>query len=168
MIRVRHPIAACALSLLLPAAVLAQTPAQEGATPAERARDIATQPVRDVGLQRGEIPPVLERAAAHPYDLAGVGTCARLAAAVIALNDVLGPDFDAPPEPEGNEGGRIAAAGGRALVNSVIPFRGLVRELSGAASADRQLQAAVNAGIARRGFLRGVHRSRGCRTSLAP
>lgn len=168
MHRVRRSIAVYALALILPAAVLAQTPAQESGTTAERARDIATQPVRDVGLRRDEIPPVLERATIDPYSLSGVGTCARLAAAVIELNAVLGADFDAPPEPEGNEGGRIAAAGGRALVNSVIPFRGLVRELSGAASADRQLQAAVNAGIARRGFLRGVHRSRGCRTSLAP
>lgn len=167
MRRVRHPIAACAIGLLLPAAAIAQTPAQEGGTPAERARDIATQPARDVGLQRGEIPPVLQRAVADPYSLDGVGTCARLAAAVIELNAVLGPDFDAPPEESGSEGGRIAEAGGRALVNSVIPFRGLVRELSGAASADRELRAAVNAGVARRGFLRGVHRSRGCRTALA-
>lgn len=168
MYRARHAIATCWIGLILPAAALAQTPTRESGTTAERARDIATQPVRDVGLQRGEIPPVLERAIADPYSLAGVGTCTRIAAAVIELNAVLGADFDAPPEPEGNEGSQIAAAGGRALVNSVIPFRGLVRELSGAASADRQLQAAVNAGIARRGFLRGVHRSRGCRTSLAP
>jgi hypothetical protein len=49
------------------------------------------------------------------------------------------------------------------VVNSIIPFRGVVRELSGSAEADRRLQAATDAGIARRGFLRGVQRIRGCR-----
>jgi len=161
MNRVRHPIAAVAIALLLPGSVVAQTPAQQGST-VDRARDIATQPVRDVGLQRGEIPYILRRAAADPYSLDGVGTCARLSAAVIELDAVLGADFDAPSEPEGSQTGRVAEAGGRTIVNSVVPFRGLVRELSGAASADRQLQAAVNAGIARRGFLRGLERGRSC------
>ena len=54
--------------------------------------------------------------------------------------------------------------GGRALVNSVIPFRGVVREVTGAAPAERQYNAAVDAGLARRGFLRGVHQTRKCKT----
>jgi hypothetical protein len=38
----------------------------------------------------------------------------------------------------------------------------VVREISGAAAADRELAAATQAGFARRGFLRGVHQTRGC------
>lgn len=166
MHRVHLSILACAMALLPTAVSMAQTPSQQSNT-VDRARDIATQPVRDIGLQRGEVPPVLARAAAHPYSLDGLGTCARLAAATTELDSVLGADFDAPPEREGNQTGRIAEAGGRTIVNSVVPFRGLVRELSGAASADRQLQAAVDAGIARRGFLRGVQQGRGCRSASA-
>ena len=52
------------------------------------------------------------------------------------------------------------------MVNSLIPFRGVVREVSGAAAADRRLTAATQAGFARRGFLRGVHQTRGCRDAL--
>jgi len=53
------------------------------------------------------------------------------------------------------------------VVNSLIPLRGLVREVSGAAPADRRLEAAIDAGLARRGYLRGLAVSRGCRLPAA-
>ena len=58
----------------------------------------------------------------------------------------------------------MSKAGGTALVDSIIPFRGLVREVSGAASSERRVQIATYAGVARRGFLHGMYRARGCRT----
>ena len=70
---------------------------------------------------------------------------------------------------EGAGGGladNLAEAGGKTVVNAIIPFRGLVRELTGAAPADRRLNAALDAGYARRGFLRGVHAKQGCRTTF--
>jgi hypothetical protein len=143
---------------------IAQTPGNE--TTRDRARQIATQPVRDVGLQRTTIPPVLERIGSDPYSLAGSWTCARLSAAVAELNAVLGPDYGMPPAPRPGRREQAAEAGGRALVDSAIPFRGVVREISGAAGAERRLQAATDAGIARRGFLRGLHRARGCATGF--
>jgi hypothetical protein len=150
-------LAACA------SAAFAQSP-REGGTAGERAGQIVTEPARDVGLQRTQIPSTLERAAVDPYSLAGVRNCPQIRAEVAALNRVLGTDFDAPPAPaSGSRGGRIAEAGGRAVVNSIIPFRGVIRELSGSAEADRRMQAAVDAGIARRGFLRGLAQTRGCR-----
>jgi len=42
----------------------------------------------------------------------------------------------------------------------------VIREVSGAASAQRALQAAIAAGFARRGFLRGVYQTRGCKPAL--
>lgn len=163
-----HRIAAIIAAAALAAAAQAQTqPPREGDTTGERVQDIATQPVRDVGIERTTVPAVLELAAEGPYSMTGARTCAQIAASVLALNDALGADFDAPAEAGGSPAGQVAEAGGRAVVNSLIPFRSLVREISGAASADRQLQAATYAGVARRGFLRGLHRSRGCRTSLA-
>ena len=65
-----------------------------------------------------------------------------------------------------NRVGKITEAVGRSVVNSLIPFRGLVREISGAAPAERRLQAAVTAGIARRGYLRGLAGARSCK--IAP
>ncbi|HEX7819973.1 MAG TPA: hypothetical protein VF463_05080 [Sphingobium sp.] len=127
-----------------------------------RAGEIATQPVRDVGLSKKKIPPILVFASNAPYGRA-IGKCAAITGELAQLNDALGPDFDQPKKKKGSTGGNIAAAGGEMVVNTFIPFRGLVREVSGAASADRRLAAAVNAGLARRGYLRGVGEARGCR-----
>jgi hypothetical protein len=94
-------------------------------------------------------------------------TCEQLAPAMVELDQVLGPDFATGSEKKENRAGKIAEAGGTTIVNALIPFRGLVREISGAAPAKRRLNAAIDAGFARRGFLRGVHRTRGC-PSQAP
>lgn len=162
-----HPrlgsLAFSGLSLCLGSVALAQgTPREPGRT-RERAERIATEPARDVGLQRMTVPPVLEAARAGPYGMAGTRTCAGIGQALGDLDRALGPDFDSPPARSGSRTGRIAEAGGRAVVNTIIPFRGVVRELSGSAEADRRMQAAVDAGLARRGFLRGLAQSRGCR-----
>jgi len=155
--------ASACLSLCFGSAALAQgTPREPGST-RERAERIATEPVRDVGLQRTTIPPVLEAARAGPYSMAGTRNCVGISRELRDLDGALGPDFDAPPVRSGSRAGRIAEAGGRAVVNAVIPFRGVVRELSGSAEADRRMQAAVDAGLARRGFLRGLAQVRGCR-----
>jgi hypothetical protein len=58
---------------------------------------------------------------------------------------------------------QLAEAGGAMVVNSLIPFRGIVREVSGAAAKERRMRAAVNAGLARRGYLRGLAATKGCR-----
>lgn len=130
----------------------------------KKAGDIVSQPARDVGAVKTEIPPFLEAAGKDPYDLDGLKTCKQIIAAVVDLNEVIGPDFIASNDENANRAGELAEAGGRTVVNSLIPFRGLVREISGAASAQRRLDAAVSAGYARRGFLRGVLRTRGCKT----
>ncbi len=141
----------------------AQGPAQPEGGTLGQAQEIVTQPARDVGVERIRVPPLLAEARADPYRLDGLRTCRQLAAAIAALDEVLGPDFDSPSEQRGTRAGRIAAAGGRSIVNSLIPFRGVVRELTGSAAADRRLNEAVDAGIARRGFLRGIRHQRGCR-----
>jgi len=127
---------------------------------------IATQPVRDVGVAKTKFPPPLVEAAQNPYALKGIKTCKQIAAAHLALSDVLGPDLTAGQVAKENRAGKLAEAGGQTIVNSLIPFRGLVREISGAAPAQRRLNRAIDAGYARRGFLRGIHQQRGCKTKL--
>lgn len=129
----------------------------------KKAGQIVTQPARDIGVAKTGIPTVLGQAAEDPYSLAGLGSCKRLAQAIFDLNEVLGPDFALGDERKENRAGKIAEAGGKTIVNALIPFRGLVRELTGAAPAQRRLNAAIDAGYARRGFLRGVHSTKGCR-----
>jgi hypothetical protein len=162
-------ILAASSVLLSAAAAQAQQPAQHPPPPQEPpndhpAEDIVTQPARDVGIVKTEIPTVLQAADRDPYGLSGLKSCPQLAGAIVELNAALGPDFQTTnAAAHENRTGKVAEAGGAALVDSLIPFRGLVREISGAAPADRRLRAAINAGFARRGYLRGVYASRNCR-----
>ena len=126
----------------------------------QEAGQIASQPARDVGIAKTKVPPLLAEIGDQPYALRGAGTCRQIASSIAALNDVLGADYGGEAAPKKRN---LAKAGGAAVVNSLIPFRGLVREVSGAGPAERRLNAAIDAGFARRGFLRGLQRAKGCR-----
>ena len=121
--------------------------------------DVVATPVSDLGLRNGKIPPVLEAAVADPYDLAGIRTCAQISTRVSELDGILGPDRDIPQErAEKLSAGRMA----QAAVGAFIPFRGVIREVSGANSHQRKVDDAVEAGTARRSFLKGYGQARGC------
>lgn len=140
----------------------AQERTGQSETTLERAGDIASQPARDVGVAKTKIPSVLLAAAENPYAPPSGRGCAAIRADMAALNEALGPDFGADEQENESRAGKIAEAGGKMVVNSLIPFRGLVREVTGAAPAERRLQAAIGAGIARRGYLRGLGTARKC------
>lgn len=165
---VRLHMSAILASLLLSGAAPAQEtrPQQPVADALDRAGKIVVQPAHDVGVAKTEIPPLLLKAAEDPYRVEGLGNCTELTAAVKALNEVLGPDFTTARQRRENRAGKIAEAGGRSVVNALIPFRGIVREITGAAPAQRRLNAAIDAGYARRGFLRGLHYARRCRSDF--
>jgi hypothetical protein len=130
---------------------------------AEKAGEIVTQPVRDLGAADPKIPDVLVKATVDPYALQNAQACDQMVEEIRQLNDALGPDFAiATEKKEENKTGKVVEAGGKAIVNSIIPFRGIVRELTGAAAAQRRLNDAIDAGYARRGFLRGIHSMRQC------
>ncbi|MEO5494181.1 MAG: hypothetical protein ABIR08_09155 [Sphingomonas sp.] len=156
----RHPFLAALFgaALMLPAMAAAQD-APKKPSDLDEAGKIVSQPARDVGIAKTKIPPVLELAAANPYTLSGLSSCSAMAAKLGDLDQALGADFDDGPQ----KGESLAKAGGKAVVNSIMPFRGVIREISGAAAADRRLAAATDAGIAQRGFLRGVYQTRGCK-----
>lgn len=140
---------------------------EDGDGKPSRAEKIVTQPARDVGIEKTKIPEVLARAVEQPYASPGKG-CRQTVASMAELNEVLGPDFGGNAKENENKFGNLAAAGGEFVVNSLIPFRGIVREVSGAGPAQRRLDAAINAGLARRGYLRGLAVSRGCKLLVAP
>lgn len=132
----------------------------------DRAGDIVSQPARDIGVVRTEIPPLLLSVVEDPYSVKDVKTCRNLSGSIKDLNAVLGQDFAVGRETNESRVGKFAEAGGKAIINSLIPFRGLVREVTGAGPAERRRDAAIAAGFARRGFLRGLYQSRGCKTPL--
>ncbi len=160
----RAALLAPCLLFSLPAAGSGQAPA----TPAPArsmndtkvtAVDVLATPAGDLNLRKGKIPALLDAAVADPYSLAGLKTCAQLSAAVVALDAILGPDRDIPADrAEKLSVGRVA----QSAVGSFIPFRGIIREVSGANGHQRKVEDAVEAGTARRSFLKGYGQARGC------
>jgi len=119
-----------------------------------------SQPFRDLSLIRDVAPEALLRAAADPYDMAHLDTCAEVQAAVSDLDAALGPDL----APAGKASGLNVQGLASDLVGGAIglPFRGIVRQLTGAEERDQALRAAVLAGMVRRGFLKGRMAATGC------
>jgi hypothetical protein len=156
-----------AMALLAAPAALAQNSAAEQPSRLQKtehtAGDIAVQPLRDVNAKKTVIPPVLQRAIAAPYSPAGTANCAQIKSGLHALSAALGPDFGTGTAHNEDRASQVATEGGKAVVNSFIPFRGLVREVSGAAPAERRLNAAMDGGYARRGFLRGMALAKNCK-----
>lgn len=148
------------VSLLLSGTAMAQDKPKDDTF--KRAENVVTQPARDIGIDKAKIPPVLEKSTEAPYAMPK-GGCRAITGELAELNKAIGPDFGTGTENNENRTGKIMEAGGSALVNALIPFRGLVREVSGAAPAERRLNAAVSTGLARRGFLRGVAKVKGCK-----
>lgn len=109
---------------------------------------------------RKATPPVLANAAVAPYAAATPTNCAALVAEIAALNEALGPDLDVAPEkrPGFAEDTAIAALG--SLFK--LPFRGVIRKVSGAERLDRETALAVLSGMVRRGYLKGLASADGC------
>jgi len=141
---------------LLPLPTAAQTAVDQ---PNVTAEDVATKPLSDMNLKKDEIPPLLLQARTAPYDLTGLNRCAALGSAITQLDAVLGDDIEivdakTDAEKRGNSVGNIA----KALVGSLIPFGGVIREVSGANAQQRAWNEAIYAGSVRRAFLKGRDR----------
>ncbi len=72
---------------------------------------------------------------------------------------MLGEDYDIT---EGRKSGLSIGKAAKSVVGSFIPFRGVVREVSGAAGNERDARAAVMGGMVRRSYLKGLGEGRGC------
>jgi len=132
--------------------------------------DAATTPLSDLNLVHASIPAVLVDAQKRPYVAPADQSCTALAAEVRALDEVLGPDLDAPASAS-NPGliergstavGDAAVGAVRGAAQGVVPFRGWVRKLTGAERYSKEVAAAIAAGTVRRAFLKGVAVTRGC------
>lgn len=147
--------------LVLSAPAMAQDKKDDGKFE-DKAEDVARQPFRDIGIVKEKVPAILEKYKGDPYSLKGISTCAQYRAAVTELTEALGADVDARDDKGEPVASRLAESGAKSVVGSIIPLRGLVREVSGAAANDRRIAAAVVVGTARRGFLKGSGAAKGC------
>jgi hypothetical protein len=148
------------MTLLLMAPAMADEPEKPLNDRAVRAGDVAATPVTDLNLKKDEIPALLLAAQEKPYDLTKLRRCPQIAAAIGELDAILGEDIDL--EPAGAERLSVGRAA-QSVVGSFIPFRSVIRELSGASEQQRKLVIAFQAGMTRRGFLKGYGQARGCR-----
>jgi len=163
---VRH-LCRYSIALIAPIALTALTistaAAQSAVDPNVRAEDVPMQPLRDLNIEQKDIPPLLIDIANDPYSSEGLVSCADIEQAIADIDALVGPDVDDPQERSDlqkgvNSAGRIAGS----LVGGLIPFRGLIREISGAKGAERRLRLLVNAANVRRGFLKGIGLERNC------
>lgn len=159
-----HPlVVAASLALFTFATPVAAQSGMQQDSVGEDAVDAVTQPLSDLNLRSKDIPQILLTAQAEPYDLMGMEECSAVRTEVARLNDVLGPDADEPEDEAGllNRGLRV----GGDVLGGIIPFRGIVRRVSGARAAEKRWEAAVYAGVARRSFLKGYMAGKGCETA---
>ncbi|MCA3254607.1 MAG: hypothetical protein INF91_03195 [Alphaproteobacteria bacterium] len=159
-----------AAALLLAATPLvAQMPGEKPKNTGQKAVDTVISPLRDLNLKRDEIPAVLLKASENAYDLKGLRRCGAVTAAIAELDAVLGPDFDVPTDRgKRRRGEDLAFVAADSFIGTLIPFRGLIREISGAKKAQREALGAVFAGVARRSYLKGVAKQRGCKLPPPP
>lgn len=159
MVRSRRfllPLLALAILPLAACATNTSSIPNKTANPIEGA---VAQPFKDLSFVRDEMPEALSSAAATPYAADNLPDCPAIMGAIAQLDAVLGADVDAEV---------MDANGGEAFLSDALrgalslPFRGVIRQVSGAAKRDREKARAVLAGMVRRGFLKGLGRAKGC------
>jgi hypothetical protein len=152
-----------AVAFILPAHSHAQQGAPEDSTIKDTANSV-TEP-----FDGKEAPAKLLAIQGDPYSLAGLGKCSAIIKEVTELNDVLGPDVNEQVDKDRAKkreetAGRVAGT----VAGGIIPFRGLIGEVTGANAERRRYALAVYAGTVRRGFLKGVGLERGCKAPARP
>ena len=131
-------------------------------------------PLEDVNLKREKIPEEFETIK-NPYDVDPEIACEDIAAEVNELNGVLGRDWDIPPPDKKGLSDRAADGASTAFLDAVasgatgfIPFRGVVRTVSGANSHATKVRKAYERGSHRRTFLKAMGLMKGCDYPAAP
>lgn len=146
-----------------PIAAQAQSGAKEDA-PEKEVRDSISKP-----FDGKDIPPKLNAIKDKPYSLKKLGSCAAIQQEIRELNAVLGLDVNErvtknQKKKREETAGRVAGS----AVGSIIPFGGLIGEVSGANAKRRRYNRAIYAGTVRRGFLKGIGLERGCKAPARP
>jgi hypothetical protein len=146
-----------------------QTPDRSGTANVPAA---AEAPLHDLNVTRQGIPPILLAAITNPYDRPSPLDCPEVTRQVRALTVALGADFDEPDTPQHpsltQKSGKIALALLHGAAESLLPFAGYVRTLSGAQRHDQLIIEAITAGSVRRGYLKGLGESLRCPRPAVP
>jgi len=173
MLRKLSPAVLAAIFAIAAPAAFAQGSKVQTTSQANSAslKGAAQAPLRDLNVMRTEVPAVLVEALADPYARPKTKKCPELVTSIQVLTEALGPDIDAPVETEQSLAARgkpMALGAAAGFASDLIPFRGVVRQASGAAKHDQYVQQAILAGSARRAYLKGLGEARGCKPPATP
>lgn len=126
----------------------------------------ALTPLEDMGLRKRDIPTLLQKLAENPYFPPPKPVkCEGVKQEMADLTVLLGPDIDTPQvalsanqqyAEKGAEMVHDALVGLVRSQTSVIPFRSIVRRITGAESHEKQVARAIESGKLRRAYLRGL------------
>ncbi|MGB7418410.1 MAG: hypothetical protein WA918_04465 [Erythrobacter sp.] len=127
--------------------------------------DIARTPLEDLNIDRDDTPEILLIALRDPYASVGLADCNDIRSEIALLDRALGADFDiARDESQGLTMGGAA----KSILGSFIPFRGVIRQVSGANDRVRSQRLLILAGMSRRAFLKGLGQGRDCAYPARP
>lgn len=136
--------------------------------------DAALSPLEDVNLKRAKIPEEFKDIR-NPYAVDPEITCEKINKEVNTLDGLLGRDWDIPPPDKKGLSDRAADGASTAFLDAVssgasgfIPYRGLVRTVTGANSHATKVRKAYERGSHRRTFLKGIGLMKGCPYPASP
>jgi len=136
--------------------------------------EAAAAPLEDFNLKRDKIPPLL-KTIRNPYNVDTAIGCIEITQRVEALNVVLGRDWDVPPADKKSLEERAANGASTAFLDTIaseasglIPYRGIVRSVSGANRHRKRVLKAYERGSHRRTFLKGLGLMKGCSGPAVP
>lgn len=139
--------------------------------------DAVLSPLSDLNLRREYIPNEIA-SYESPYGLMDDQSCESIEQEVTTLDLVLGSDIDLILyyKAQGDEEERQLSdrASGFAIgqiaseASGIIPFRGIVRSVTGASSHQQKVDAAYQTAFLRRSYLKGLGSGLGCTYPAAP
>lgn len=145
----------------------ATVPASTGER-ASRLGTAAAQPLRDLNLAREDPAPALAAASRSPYAPPVPADCPTINLEIGVLTAALGPDLD--DQAFDTQGPGMAQELVEGAIRDLVglPYRGVVRRITGADARDRIARKAVLAGYVRRAWLRGLAANLGCPAPAPP
>ena len=135
----------------------------------------ALSPLEDLNLRNKVIPRNLAQLES-PYDLPAHLSCGEITRLVRELDASLGDDWDAPQiEEDRSRSERVADGTSSATLGAVasearglIPFRGVVRTVTGANRYANRRDKAYALGAQQRAYLKGMGAAHGCAPPASP
>lgn len=128
---------------------------------------VVAAPLKDIGLVRPEAPKALSDIT-YPYLAARLDNgCAQISYEISALDSMLGPEFYNRQSGAVTQAGQAVVGAAEGAASGLIPFRGVVRTVTGANKAQAEVERSIEMGVLRRAFLRGYGVALGC-TGMLP